>query len=129
MTSLLYIYTVYAAIQLLYREGVQGKPAPPLIGQVVSDRHRGVPLLYVWPLDWTANASYQGEPLAVLWNPTLCGIGYDNIVFRGLEAVPKGVTRRWVAQKWLCDVLDAARARARLGPDLRYGEVRPAPGL
>ena len=108
----LYAYTVHAAIQLLYSDGIAGRRSEPLIGQLFLEQYKGVPLLRLWPLEWTDSTSPL-KPLAELWHPVLVAVQYDSICLRGLEACPRGPTRRWASQKWLCDVLDAQRAYAR----------------
>ena len=112
----LYAYTVYAAVQLLYRDGVYVRRSEPLIGQMFAERHKGVPLLRLWPLEWT-DATSPLQPLAELWQPALVTVQQSSICFRGLEAIRRGPGRRWAAQKWLCDVMDAQLARARRDPD------------
>ena len=103
---------MFVAVRMLYREGIMIKPQwPPTVGQIISDQQRGVRVLRLWPVDWVHNATWPEPPTAVLWNPVLVGIGHDNFVVSGLEAVPKGPTRRWTTQKWLCDVLDHGKAR------------------
>lgn len=85
--------------------------APRVVGQIISDRVRDVPVLHLHRVEWVHNASAKIPPLATLWQPVFGGIGYDDIVIRGLEAVEKGPVRRWTTQKWLCDVLNAQQAR------------------
>jgi hypothetical protein len=92
--------------------------------------HQQATVLYLRPLEWTDSTSPL-EPLAMLWHPVCVAVGYDNLCFRGLEAVPRERGRRWAAQKWACEVLSHQQARARLEPDKRYGELKawapPAP--
>lgn len=104
---------MFVAVRMLYREGIRTKPMwPPVVGQIISDTEHGVRLLRLWPVDWVHNATWPTTPpLAVLWHPVFGGIGYNDVVVRGLEAVVKGQTRRWTTQKWLCDVLDRQQAR------------------
>ena len=92
----------------------------------MSDTVHGVPVLRLWPLEWVQSGPWSGEALAVLWQPQLCGVLFDSLVFRGLEATT-GSPRQWLAQKWLCEVLDPLRARNYERPDLRFGQVRPFP--
>lgn len=114
---------MYVAVQMLYREGVQVKPRwPPAVGQLVSGDVRGVPVFHLWPLDWVRNASYAGPPLATLWQPVLTAVD-NNLVIRGIELVERGTQRRWTNQKWLCDVLDAQRARNYLKSDRIEGAL------
>lgn len=114
---------MFVAVRMLYREGIGIKPGPPVVGQIISDTERGVRVLRMWPVDWVHNTTWPEPPLAVLWHPVLCGVGFDNIVFRGLETVPKGQARRWSAQKWMCDVLDRAQARDYFKPRMIRGEL------
>lgn len=122
---------MFVAVRMLYREGIGIKPGVPVVGQIISESERGVRVLQLWPVDWVHNATWPTPPLAVLWHPVLCGVGFDDIVFRGLEAVPRGQARRWSAQKWLCDVLDGPRARDYLKPHMVRGalpsQVPPSP--
>jgi hypothetical protein len=104
---------VFVEVQFLYREGIATRTMPRVIGQIFSDRCRNVPVLLLRPLGWTQNQSTKTEPLATLWHPACVAIGYDSVCFRGMESVPQGTGRRWVSQKWLCDVLDYQLARAR----------------
>jgi hypothetical protein len=122
----LYAYPVYSAVQLLYRDGVQIKPQnPPLVGQLITDKHKQVPRLTLWPLEWTEFGCQDLHPLAVLWHPVLVVVRNDSMALRGFEAISKGPVRRWAAQKWLCDVMDSQRAREFLRPDPRFGELNP----
>lgn len=110
---------------MLYREGVKIKPAfPPLVGQMISGREQDVPVLRLWPVDWVLNTTIAPPPLAMLWHPVFGGVGHNDIVVRGLEAVRKGDMRRWTTQKWLCDLLDYQRARDYFKPDCRVGELK-----
>jgi len=106
---------VFVEVQLLYREGIASRAEPRVIGQIFSDRRQGVPVLFLRQLEWTQNQSTETEPLATLWHPALVVGGFDSMCFRGMESVPRRNERRWVSQKWLCDVLDYQRARARAG--------------
>jgi hypothetical protein len=108
---------VYAAVHLLYRDGVQIKPQnPPLVGQLITDRHKQVPRLTLWPLEWTEFGCQDLQPLAVLWHPALVVVRNDSMCLRGFEAIRKGAHRRWAAQKWLCEVMEVQRARDYLQP-------------
>jgi hypothetical protein len=120
-TSVLYAYPVYTAVQLLYRDGVYVRNSQPIIGQIFSDRYKGVPILRLWPLEWKDSTSPL-KPLAELWHPALVNIRHDAFCLRGVEAIQKGPTRRWASQKWLCDFLNYQQARARLEPDRRISQ-------
>jgi hypothetical protein len=68
-------------------------------------------------------------PLAVLWHPVLLVVRHGSMTVRGFEAIRcPGTSRRWVAQKWLCDVTDLEGARNHLRPDARIGELKPWAG-
>ncbi len=88
----------------------------------MSGHERLTLVLRLWSVDWVHNASHQTPPLAVLWQPVFGGIGYDDIVVRGLEAVQKGRARRWTIQKWSCDL----RARDYFKPHMIAGELPSA---
>ena len=106
---------MHASVQFLYREGVYVRGNIPVVGQIFSDRRKDVPVLYLRSLEWTENQGTAAEPLAILWHPVVVNVRYDSMCFRGLEATPRGPTRRWSTQKWLVDILDAQRARTRAG--------------
>jgi hypothetical protein len=105
---------VYVSVKLLYREGVLVKGERPIPGQIFMDRIRNVPVLLLRPVGWVHHESTPSEPLAVLWHPSVAAVGYDSMCFRGMEVTPHAPGRRWTLQKWLCEVLDPARARERL---------------
>jgi hypothetical protein len=122
--GILYFHTVHAAVQLLYRDGVRIAPRlPPLVGQLITGEHRRVPQLTLWPLEWVECDCRDLEPLAVLWHPAIVVVRHGQMTLRGLEGVSNGSARRWAAQKWLCDVLDAQRARDYLKPRLLAGAL------
>jgi len=108
---------MYAAIELLYRDGVKVKPQwPPLVGQLASDRYKGAEVLYLWPMEWAEQAKEHYKPVAALWQPVFVRLGHSDLVIRGLEGVHRGPVRRWHVQKWICQVLDSQRARDYLKP-------------
>jgi hypothetical protein len=109
----LYAYTVYFEVQFLYRDGVVAKGQPRVAGQIFSDRHKNVPVLFLRPVGWVHHESTPSEPLAILWHPVCVAVGYDTLCFRGIEAIQHGRSRQWVSQKWLCQVSDPQRARER----------------
>lgn len=116
---------MFAAVQFTYRDGTKLNSAlPGVVGQLVSDRVQGIALVHLHRLEWLANAP-QGHPLATLWRPEFCGVTHDSFILRGLQLAP-GTPRRWMAQKWICEVLDQPRARMRLAePDRRFGAIEP----
>jgi hypothetical protein len=127
--NILYAYTVYAAVRLLYRDGVQTKPQAPLVGQLNTSEHKRVPLLNLWPLPWVEHDNRDLVPLAVLWHPVLLVVRHGSMTLRGFEAVERGGgSRRWAAQKWLCDVMDLAQAQNFIRPDPQIGELKPWAG-
>jgi hypothetical protein len=126
--SVLYAFTVHASVHLLYRDGVKAPLREPLVGQIFSDWHKGVPILRLWPLNWTDSTSPL-QPLAVLWHPVCVAVTFDSFCFRGIEAVQQGRIRRWGSQKWLCDFLTPQLARARLEPDQQVRTGRGVSGL
>jgi hypothetical protein len=77
----------------------------------------------LWPLEWTENAPEAHTPLATLWHPQLVRISHFVLLVRGFEGVPVGRSRRWYTQKWMCEVMEATRARQYLRPDPRFGEI------
>lgn len=116
---------MHAAVRFSYRDGTKlATASAPLVGQVMSDVVHGVPVLRLWPVDWVQSGPWSGKELALLWQPQLCSVLFDSFVFRGLEATTHH-PRQWLAQKWLCEVLDPLRARNYERPDLRFGEVTP----
>ncbi len=118
---------MFSAVTPLYAQGLQ-KPQPTIVGQVFSERIRGALVLNLWPMHWSETQTDKGTPLAVLWNPEFCGATYDSFIVRGLEAWNHGKVRRWYAQKWLCEVLDSQRAKARMEVHRPVGEVAPWSG-
>jgi hypothetical protein len=115
---------MFVSVQFVYREGIKARPKrEPVVGQMHSDWHKGVRVLYLRPLDWVHNTTPQLPPLATLWQPVFGGVRDCHITVRGLEAVEKGTVRRWTTQMWLCEVLDVAQARERLDPKPRFFEV------
>ncbi|MBG9390578.1 hypothetical protein [Caenimonas aquaedulcis] len=105
---------MFVEVRVLYREGIAVRDVRPVVGQIFSDRHKGVQVLYLRAVDWVHHESTPSEPLSILWHPVCVVVNYSSMCFRGVEAVQKGPARRWTTQKWLCDVLDAQRAKARL---------------
>ncbi len=105
---------MFVEVRVLYREGIAARDVHPVVGQIFSARHKNVQVLYLRPLDWVHHESTPTEPLAILWHPVCVVVNYDSMCFRGVEAVRKGAMRRWTTQKWVCDVLDAQRARGRM---------------
>lgn len=102
---------MYAAVECFYREGVKVTPQwPPLVGQLHTDRFRGAPVLHLWPLDWVENASANYVPLASLWHPVLGRVADGTLLVRGYEGLQVGPVRRWVTQKWLCEIMDRQHA-------------------
>lgn len=118
---------MFVSVTSLYVQGVQ-KPQPAQVGQAFSSRANGVLVLNLWPLHWSETQTDKGQPLAVLWNPEFCGATYDSFIVRGLEAWHQGQVRRWFAQKWLCEVLDSQRAKARADCSSPMGEIEPWSG-
>ncbi len=124
--SVLDTHPVFCSVTPLYAQGIQ-TPQPALLGQVFTERIRGVLVVNLWQLHWTETQTDKGTPLAVLWNPLFCGATYDSFIVSGLEAWQQGQVRRWYAQKWLCEVLDSHRARARNAPHVAFGELAHSP--
>lgn len=123
---------MFASVSFSYRDGTHLEwSRPPAIGQLVSESAQGVQVLHLYSVDWLANAP-RGRPIASLWRPEFCGVSVSNVVLRGLEQAP-GKPRRWLAQKWLCEVITATSARERLKPEtwrhsLIKSSVPPPPG-
>jgi hypothetical protein len=88
---------VYASIEKHFREGLRAPVHGLTYGQLITAMHEGVPAVHLWPLDWVANAAYQGEPLATLWRPELRMVREATMLLAGVE---KADGRRWVVQKW-----------------------------
>ena len=86
----------------------------PVVGQIFSDRLKDVPVLLLRPVEWVHHESTRTEALAILWHPVCVAVSDGTLCFRGVEATARGPSRRWASQKWLCEVLDAPRARARV---------------
>jgi hypothetical protein len=91
------------------------RSGPPLYGQLVTERVRGMQRLELWPVDFAMNtkATTTIEPHC-LWKPELSVILEHAFAFSGLERVG----RRWVAQRWMCE----ARAPADILRELREEE-------
>ena len=109
---------MWAAVELLYRDGVKGKPSwPKLVGEIRSEVVKGVPTLRLIDL------SQQGKPaLLVLWKPELLSAGCSHINFAGLEQ--KGEDRhRWFAQAWRCELLSHQSAMTYHEPRVIMGEL------
>jgi hypothetical protein len=119
---------MYAAVQRLYRDGVKASQ-PYIVGQLESDMVRGVPILRLWDVDWVRNVhQWHRPPLAKLWRPVFGGMGYTHIVFAGLESQGAPPRRRWLAQRWSCEIIDPQRARRYFdGPPT--GEVPRSPSM
>lgn len=90
---------------------------PPVYGQLVTERVRGMQRLELWPADFPMNikASTTIEPRC-LWKPEVSVILEHAIAFSGLERVG----RRWVAQRWFCE----PRGPADILRELREDELR-----
>lgn len=103
---------MFAAVEKLYRDGEKHHPQwPPLVGQLMSSEAQGRRRLEVWPLTWVANVGRRYPPLAILWEPALVGIDHATILVRGLECFRRGEVKRWYAQVWRCEILDAHELR------------------
>ena len=120
---------MFAAVELLYRNGERIKPQwPPLVGQLMSEHDRGKQRLNLWPVDWLGNVARQHwpDPLAVLWQPSGFGALQEQFIVTGLERVG----RRVFAQQWRCLPLTGAEAMTYLRDHdpsrFRFGEIHPA---
>ena len=126
---------VLVKIYLGYEAGV-AKPAamggPPIYGQLVSERVKGLQVLELWAYDFPLNtrAATDLKPLHVLWKPQLSVFLETQFGLTGMERVPAGSRWRWVAQRWLCepkslrDILDELRAVQAMKPGEIRGDTR-----
>jgi hypothetical protein len=116
----LYISTVLVKVYFGYIDGV-ARPTvssgPPLYGQLLTERVRGMQRLELWPVDFAMNtkATTTVEPHC-LWKPEVSAILDDAFAFSGLERTG----RRWVAQRWMCQPC----APADIQRDLREEKLR-----
>jgi hypothetical protein len=110
-------------------QGVLHSHLPPVVGQLASGIENSKAVLRLWSLDWVRNVNEWHEPpLLVLWLPCLLGINCGFLHLTGLETHGEPPRRRWVAQKWSCELLTASSARSFFSrPPL--GVVPPTPNI
>jgi len=111
---------MFAAVEKLYRHGAMAPPqGSPLVGQLrtySAERNGRKHCLKLWPLDWLEHVESRWEPLAVLWLPEFVAITGQAVLLRGVEEVAGRPARQWMFQKWRCQPLTAAAARAMGSP-------------
>lgn len=112
---------MWAAVELLYRDGVKAKPSwPPLVGEVRSEFVKGIHVLRLIPVGGNNGTA---EKLASLWRPQLGLVSPSRVRFSGLEAEGEGSDRRWLAQSWSCEILSHDQAVRYFEPHMRVGDL------
>jgi hypothetical protein len=93
---------VLAKVHLGYSNGVAlatVHSAPPMFGNIISDRVRGIQVLQLWSHTFPMNAkTSESRPMAALWRPVVSVFQETEIGLSGLERRANG---QWVAQRWM----------------------------
>jgi hypothetical protein len=111
---------VFVKIHLGYRDGValpSVHASPPMYGNIVSERVKGLQVLNLWPYDFPMNAKVEGSrPLAQLWRPHISGFMQAECGLSGLERNKRG---QWLAQRWMVHPMSAQDIERELKPSVR----------
>lgn len=93
---------MFAKVHFGYRDGLPlagVHAAPPIYGNMISERVRGLQVINLWPHTFPMNArTMDSKPLAALWRPHVSGFLEMEFGLNGLECRASG---QWVAQRWL----------------------------
>ena len=103
---------MYALVRSGYRRGCSipyAHAQEPLLGQLFSEVEHGVPVVHLWPHDYSQSSRHSGafRPLATLWRPSQFRAAHSDFVINGLELLRNGSSRQWVMQRWLCEPMNA----------------------
>lgn len=122
----MFVEVFAACIEGVKRPTVDSGPA--IYGNLVTELENGRRVARLWPYDKPPHnmGGKEWEPVATLWYPELSAVDYtSSFKISGLERVPAGRHARWVAQSWLCRPISYESLRKSLGPDPRFGEIKP----